>query len=97
MIWAMFKAFHLALPLIATAVVLIFVNLGIAVVSTPANLGGFEISIVAAFRFFPVDTEVAISYAVALHLVEVIPMVLLGFVVLWFSGIKMRMSIPDIP
>ncbi len=86
MVWTMFRAFHLNLPPVAAPVILIFVNLGIALVNTPANLGGFELATLAAFKLFEVDTEIALSYAIILHLVEVVPIVLLGLVVLWLSG-----------
>lgn len=88
MVLAMFRAFHLDLPVIAAAVVLILSNLGIAAVSTPANLGVFELSTLAAFKLLQVDTDVALSYTIVLHMVEVIPMVLLGLAVLWLSGVK---------
>ncbi|MDZ7262575.1 MAG: flippase-like domain-containing protein, partial [candidate division KSB1 bacterium] len=88
MVHAMFRAFHLTLPLIAGAVVLVFVNLGISIANTPANLGGFELSTVAALKLFSVDIELAVSYAITLHLVEVIPTLLMGLVVLWFTGFK---------
>jgi uncharacterized protein (TIRG00374 family) len=84
MVYVMFLAFHLSLPVIAAPVVLIFINLGIAIVSTPANLGGFELAALAAFRFFPVDGETAISYALVFHAAEVLPMVLLGLIVMFF-------------
>jgi hypothetical protein len=82
----MFRAFHLDLPPSAAAVVLIFVNLGIAVVNSPANLGGFELAAVAAFKLLGLDTEFALSYAIALHIVEVVPMASAGALVLWLSG-----------
>lgn len=88
MVLAIFKAFHFDLPFIAAAVVLIFSNLGIAAVSTPANIGGFELSTLAALKLFSVDTEVALGCALVFHLVEVIPMVVLGLIALWLSGIK---------
>jgi uncharacterized protein (TIRG00374 family) len=58
MIAAMFRAFRFDLPSIASAVVLIFVNLGIAAVSTPANLGAPRPRGDLAERFqAPGDTE----------------------------------------
>jgi uncharacterized protein (TIRG00374 family) len=90
MIVAMFKAFRFDLPNIAALVVLIFVNLGIAAVSTPANLGGFELSMLAAFSLFGADTERALSCAIVFHAVEVVPMVLMALVALSLSGIKSR-------
>jgi uncharacterized membrane protein YbhN (UPF0104 family) len=87
MVLSIFKAFHFDLPFVAAAVVLIFSNLGIAAVSTPANLGGFELATLAALKLFGVKTELALSCALVLHMVEVIPTVILGLVVLWSSGV----------
>ncbi len=88
MVLAMFRAFALELPLMGAFVVLVFSNLGIALVSTPANLGGFELSIIAALKVFGLDAEIGMSFAVVYHMVEVVPMVLLGMVTLWLSEFK---------
>ncbi|MFZ2446621.1 MAG: lysylphosphatidylglycerol synthase transmembrane domain-containing protein [Syntrophobacteraceae bacterium] len=90
MIWCMFEAFGLDLPIIATPITLILLNLGIAVVSTPANLGGFELATVGALKLFSVDIAPGLSYALALHVIEVVPMVAFGVVFLWFEGFKTK-------
>jgi uncharacterized protein (TIRG00374 family) len=88
MVLTIFKAFRFDLPFIAAPVLLIFSNLGIAAVSTPANLGGFELSTLAALKLFGVETELALSCALVFHLVEVLPMILLGLAVLLSSGVR---------
>ena len=88
MVLTIFRAFRFDLPFIAAPVVLIFSNLGIAAVSTPANLGGFELSTLAALKLFGVETELALGCAFVFHLVEVLPMVLLGLAIMLSSGIK---------
>jgi uncharacterized membrane protein YbhN (UPF0104 family) len=89
-------AFQLDLILVSSKVsamvVLILTNLGIAIVSTPANVGGFELSAVAALHLFIRDAETAISFAVALHLIEVVPIVILGLIVLWYNGFNLLKS-----
>lgn len=87
-IWAMFRAFHLNLPFVASVIGLITINLGLAAVNTPANVGGFELGLVAALKLFDVDTEVALSCALLLHLVEVIPVFLMGGLVAIKTGFK---------
>jgi len=74
----------------ATPLTLIVLNFGIAIVSTPANLGGFELAVVGALKLLSIETEVAFSYAVALHAMEVAPMVAFGTFFLWFEGFKTR-------
>ena len=88
MIWCMFHAFGLSPSFAATPVTLILLNFGIAVVNTPANLGGFELAVVGALQLFSVPIEIALSFAVALHAIEVVPMVVFGMVFLWFEGLK---------
>ena len=90
MIWCMFAAFRLDLPLMATPITLILLNFGIAVVSTPANLGGFELATAGALSLFSVEIEVSLSYALALHVIEVVPIIAFGTVFLWFEGFKTR-------
>ncbi len=88
MIWVMFEAFALELPLMATPVTLILLNFGIAAVGTPANIGGFELATVGALKLFSVEIEVALSYALALHVLEVVPIMLFGSAFLWLEGFK---------
>lgn len=90
MIWFMFQVFGLELPLMATPVTLILLNFGIAIVSTPANLGGFELAMVGALKLFSVEIELALSYALALHVLEVAPIFVFGSIYLWLEGFKTR-------
>jgi uncharacterized protein (TIRG00374 family) len=85
---AMFRAFHLNLPFVASVIGLITVNLGLAAVNTPANAGGFELGLIAALKLFEVDIEVALSCALLLHLVEVVPVFLMGALVVMRTGFK---------
>jgi uncharacterized membrane protein YbhN (UPF0104 family) len=80
-LWCMLIAFHLVLPLSATVTMLVIVNLGIAIVATPGNVGSFELAGAAALALWDVPSETAFSVAIATHLIEVIPPVLFGFLV----------------
>jgi uncharacterized protein (TIRG00374 family) len=89
MLWCIFEAFSLDLPFMAAPIVLILLSFGIALVSTPANLGGFEIAIAGTLnQLFSVEIEVALSCAVALHAIEVAPTVAFAMIYLWFEGFK---------
>lgn len=79
-LWCMLGAFHVVLPLSATITMLVIVNLGIAIVATPGNVGSFELAAAAALALWKVPSETAFSVAIATHVVEVIPPVLLGLV-----------------
>jgi len=87
-IWAMFESFHMRLPFVVSVIGLIMVNLGLAAVNTPANIGGFELALIAALKLFSVDTETALSCALLLHLVEVIPTFILGGAVIIKTGFR---------
>lgn len=89
-IWVMLKAFGFSLPWIATPVVLILLNLGIACVNTPGNIGGFEIAAAAGLKLFGISSQHAISYAIALHLIEHAPIVMIGIGLVFFGDFKLR-------
>jgi hypothetical protein len=89
-IWTAFRAFHLALPLADAAAVLVIVNVGIAVVAAPGNVGPFELAVVSALTLLSVPKEIALSYAVTLHVAEVLPPALLGLVLVWRGRLDLR-------
>jgi uncharacterized protein (TIRG00374 family) len=94
MIYAMFEAFSIELPAASGLAVLVLINLGITIVSTPASVGAFELSAASGLLLFGVDANLALSYAITLHVVEVVPVAVLGFVVLWITGIRLR-EVPE--
>ena len=77
-LWCMFRAFGLALPVSAAVSVLVIVNLGIAVVATPGNLGTFELATAAALAIWGVPSETALSVGITTHVVEIVPPVVIG-------------------
>ncbi len=90
MIWCMIQAYHLDLGMVEAALILVLINIGIAVVSTPANVGGFELAAIAGLTLLSVNTEAAVSLSVVYHVVEVVPVMILGFITLSFSGMHFR-------
>jgi uncharacterized membrane protein YbhN (UPF0104 family) len=80
-LWCMFGAFGLVLPISAAVSVLVIVNLGIAVIATPGNVGTFELATAAALGLWGVPADTALSVGIATHAVEVVPPVLIGLVV----------------
>ena len=88
-VWLMFKAFALDWSWLRAAFVLLAINAGILVVSTPANVGSFELAATGVLRLFGCDAALAISFALALHIVEVIPPMLLGMAVMWSLGLHL--------
>ena len=90
MILLVFRAFHMSLPITAGVVFLVLVNIAIAVVNTPGNVGGFELTGVAALKLYSVDTETAVSCTITLHVLEVLPIAALGLIMFWLSGFRFR-------
>jgi len=80
-LWCMLRAFDLTLPLSAAVSTLVIVNLGIAVLATPGNLGTFELSAAAALALWNVPPQIALSFGIATHIVEVVPPVLIGLAI----------------
>ena len=76
-VWTMFKAFDLSLPLAAAAVLQVAINVGIAVVGTPGNIGSFELACIGGLALYGVPGDVAFSFGAALHVTEVVPVVAL--------------------
>lgn len=73
-----FDAFDLNLPLPAGLFLLLVLQAGISIPSIPAKIGVFEFICLVCLEYFGVKPEKALSYALVLHLVVLIPIVLPG-------------------
>jgi uncharacterized protein (TIRG00374 family) len=80
-LWCILRAFDLTLPLSATVSTLVIVNLGIAVLATPGNVGTFELTAAAALALWNVPPQIALSFGIATHVIEVVPPVLIGLAI----------------
>ena len=89
-VWVMFQAFGLDWPIMRAAMCLLIINLSIAVVGTPGNVGTFELAAAGALRLFGATPEVAMSFAVILHLAEVVPTAVLGSLAIWKFGLRLQ-------
>jgi uncharacterized protein (TIRG00374 family) len=100
-VWSGMRAFRLDLPLADAAAVLVIINVGIAVVATPANIGPFELAAVAAVKLLGAREATALSFAVGLHAAEVLPPVLIGLGLMWLGRLdfarakKASTELPD--
>ena len=80
--WCCLIAFHLGLGFGAGLLVLVAVSLAVMLPALPAALGVFEGAVVLALSAYNVDKSTALSCAVALHAVSVLPFVVVGLAVL---------------
>ncbi len=88
-VWTMFKAFGFDLSFIAAGASLTIIILGVVTVSTPGNVGMFELSAVLAVAIHQVPGDIALGFAVALHAAELGPTILIGSGAMWKLGIHM--------
>jgi uncharacterized membrane protein YbhN (UPF0104 family) len=73
------RAVGLHLPLGAALLVLLAVNIALALpVATPANIGTLEIAATLALVELGVSKERAVAFAVAYHLLQIVPVALIG-------------------
>lgn len=86
-VWSMFPAFGLTASPIHALFALIIINVSIVVVATPGNVGTFELAAAGALHLLGAPAEVAVSFAVALHLAELVPTTLLGVLAIWRLGL----------
>ena len=80
--YLVFLAFDLDLPLVAALTLLVVVQAGTTAVSVPGNIGVFHYLTALTLGAFGVEWNVAVAYAVLLHVVALGPKILLGTAVL---------------
>ena len=80
--WALLRAVHLDLSLVAGWTVMAFVGFGISIPSAPGYVGVWHAAAVLALAIFGVSHAVAVGYAVLYHASQFIPITLLGWVFL---------------
>jgi hypothetical protein len=88
--WVLTKAFSLDLPLVAGMLVTVAINLSLVLPSSPAALGVFEAATIVALRAFDVPQAEALSYALVLHLLNLVPFLLIGAALLGPGALRSR-------
>lgn len=88
--WILTHAFALHLPLAAGILVTVAVNLSLVLPASPAALGVFEAATVVALRAFDVPHAEALSYALVLHLLNLVPFLLIGAALLGPGALRRR-------
>ncbi len=88
--WIVTNAFHLELPLVAGLLVVVAVNLSLVLPSSPAALGVFEAATVVALVAFGVSRAQALSCALVLHLINLVPFLVIGAILLGPRALRRR-------
>ena len=104
LIWTLYTTVNYTLlgaigerPSILTSLFLLVVlQLGVAVPSSPGRLGVFHYLCIQALAVFKIDGPKALSYAVILHLISVVLPVAMGSVLAWRLGIRVWRASHDL-
>jgi uncharacterized protein (TIRG00374 family) len=74
-----FRAFGIDVPFEGAFLLQGIIGFGVAVPSTPGYVGVFEAATLVTLKLYGVDSNLAVSYALAYHVTTFIPITLLGF------------------
>jgi len=86
-------AMGLSLPLAAPLFLLLVLQVGISVPSTPGKLGVFQYLVILALAAFHVEKGVALSYSLLLYLVAFGPHLVFGSLFGVLMGLRMRRTV----
>ncbi len=81
--YLVFLALELTLPFWASLLLLVVLQVGTAVPSSPGRIGVFQYLAILTLSIFAVNKDVALGYSIVLYLVVYVPMVLIGGYCLW--------------
>lgn len=87
--YVLFFSFGLKLPLIAAYAVMVTIALGIMLPAAPGFIGNFHFSCVLGLTLFGVSKAEGLSYAIALHFLQLIPVIATGLLFLPFQKISL--------
>jgi uncharacterized protein (TIRG00374 family) len=73
------RAVGIALPISASVVVLLAVNVLIAIPAAPANVGTFEVGALLGLFGYGIGKEKALAFALLYHALQAVPVAILGF------------------
>jgi uncharacterized protein (TIRG00374 family) len=86
-IYLMMLASQLRLPWYAALLVMVVVNLGSAIPSSPGSIGVVHFLAVVAVSPWSIDREVAVAFSIVFHAMSFAVTILLGGACLWRAGI----------
>lgn len=87
--WLLLAACQLDLPWTAALMVVVVVNFGLAIPSSPGFVGVMHYLAVLALSAWSVEPSAALTFAIVYHGVSFLVTVVLGLVYLWREGLKL--------
>ncbi len=88
--WILMQAFSLDLPFAAGLLVTVTINMGLVLPSSPAAIGVFEAATIIAMTAYDIPQAEALSYAVVLHLLNLVPFLVAGAALLGPRALRRR-------
>jgi uncharacterized protein (TIRG00374 family) len=85
--YLVFLAFGMTLPFWAALLLLVVLQVGTQIPSSPGGVGIFQYLIILTLSFFNMDKNLALGYSLLLYLVASIPIILIGGYSLWHEKI----------
>ncbi|HSA34122.1 MAG TPA: lysylphosphatidylglycerol synthase transmembrane domain-containing protein [bacterium] len=82
------KAFGVQMPVIAYLLMLVTVNMGMLIPSTPGGLGVFQFAVVKSLEIFAVMTTLGMAVALVLHMAQIVPVTIIGIIWLWRNHVS---------
>ncbi|RKX24790.1 MAG: hypothetical protein DRP45_07445 [Candidatus Zixiibacteriota bacterium] len=89
-VWFLIRSFGLDLPFAAAAVVMIINTIVLMLPITPGNAGTFEFAVSSSLAAFSVGRSDAVLFALALHVVDLLPVFTFGFYFLRLEKMSLR-------
>jgi len=89
-VYYLFKAFGLKLPILAATVVMVVNTIALMIPITPGNAGTFELAVVASLLAFKTIKSDAVLFALALHIIDLIPIFVMGSLFLFTKRVTMK-------
>ncbi len=89
-IYYLLNAFGLHLPIATAATIMVVNTIAMMIPITPGNAGTFEIAVSRSLMAFSVGRSDAVLFALALHLMDMVPIFLLGFYFTRIEHISLR-------
>jgi len=87
--WMLMIGFHFGLSPLAGLLVIIAVGLSLILPASPGSVGVFEAAALIGLKAYGIDKAEALSFAIVLHVVSVLPFLVLGgFVLLRMRRVK---------
>jgi uncharacterized protein (TIRG00374 family) len=90
--YAALEAFSLndQLPIGASFVILVIVNISIMIPAAPGYVGTFHLAAQQGVMLFGISTSAALSFALILHIANFIPITLVGFIYFYREQLSLR-------